>query len=267
MSYHTLSGTARPLVPPGAVPALLAVKDGYQGLLLIIAQVMLAMAAVPVVGFVFAPFFLLSVALNAIPYLLLALAIDSNISNTMKNEAAGALRSLDKWDGLQKLPGASIGLNVALVGQLGVMNSVARIFRVFLTPIARGLPPGPETIAETMAALKRLQGVQEAADLAKLIDTIDALSGGAVYSKAVKERAAREQAAQRAKLEGDLQRRKPVAPKAPVRPRTVLTFERAPTASLLKPGAASAARPAEGSSAPLLLGAAALVGLFVLSRR
>lgn len=267
MSYHmALSGTARPLVPPEAVPALLAVKDGYQGLLLIIAQVMLAMAAVPVVGFVFAPFFLLSVALNAIPYLLLALAIDSNISNTMKNEAAGALRSLDKWDGLQKLPGASIGLNVALVGQLGVMNSVARIFRVFLTPIARGLPPGPETIAETMTALKSLQGVQEAADLASLIDTIDALSGGAVYSKAVKERAAREQAAQRAKLEGDLQRRKPVAPKAPVR--TVLTFERAPaTVALLKPGAASAARPVEGSSAPLLLGAAALVGLFVLSRR
>jgi hypothetical protein len=277
---YLLSGAARPLVPPEAVPALLFIKDTYGAFLLLLMQVNLSMTVMlGPLGFVFAPFILLSVALNAVPYILLSLAVDTNLDNTVKNEAASALRNLDKFAALQKLPGASIGLNVALAGQLGTMNDAARIFRSFLAPVAAGQTPGPETIAATLDVLETMKDVEGTADLVGLVKTADSITGGAVYSKAVRERAAAAQAAQNAKVEG-VRRRLPSA-STMNKAAALKEAKRKALAEIRAKAAEKAAQAAQASrqasspplpvrsasSTPLLLGAAALVGLFVLARR
>lgn len=277
MSYHLqgFGSVAKPLVPAGAVPALLAVKDTYGAFLLLLMQVNLNLTLVMgPMAFIVAPFILFSVALNAIPYLLISLAVDTNIDNTMKNEAASALRNIKRFEDLQKLPGASLGLNAALAGQLGTMNNAARIFKAFLTPIAAGKAPGPETIATTMAVLETMKDIEGVTDLINLVNTADRITGGAVFSKATKEKARQEQKAKNERLTAKAQQAAPAASPTPFRPvqRGAVTvpvkaFDRLGPTGSGKP-AARPVQKAASSSTPLLLGGAALaVGLLVLARR
>lgn len=176
MSYIRLgtSSTTCSLIPSEMREEILLVVEPIRNLsqayLVFLSQVSLSLAAAtgPLIV-VTGPVLALNVLVNSIPYILLTLAIDCNVSNAAKNEAKAARANIRTFRDAKKL-------GLGFVPGVGELSEALDLADAFLVPVEKGQPPSAALIGSALEAMEAT-GDSEAMQIVQTVKQVDKTVG------------------------------------------------------------------------------------------